>query len=424
MTPRCSFLLAVLWALNFCPSAALQAETHQNAVAVAATGQEPIDFKRAHELFDKQQQGGQLTAEEQAYIARAIAQQKSQKGQKAGKSDAPRSTTPVSDSKVVASLVPLDELTGTYKGEDGGLYGGNCNAAPQIHLTAYLKESAKIQPLDADGKPSARGKIVLLSIGMSNTTMEYSRFVEIANAYPEKSAQVVLVDGAQGGRVGAAWAMDGGGLLPAAETERLTKLLDKMGHPMKPDSMRIWSTVEARLKANGVTPQQVQVIWVKHAEGHPARLGEFPEHARILEADIVDTLNIAKQKYPNLRVAYLSSRIFAGYATTDLNPEPYAYEGAFALRWVIQDQIKGEPRLNYDPTRGAVNSPIVMWGPYLWANGTKPRKSDGLVWNPEDFVVNDHTHPAYPARQKVASLLLQFFKTDPGSKKWFLKSNG
>ena len=65
-----------------------------------------------------------------------------------------------------------------------------------------------------------------------------------------------------------------------------------------------------------------------------------------------------------------------------------------------------------------------MWGPYLWANGTKPRKSDGLVWNPEDFVVNDHTHPAYPARQKVASLLLQFFKTDPGSKKWFLKSNG
>ena len=41
-------------------------------------------------------------------------------------------------------------------------------------------------------------------------------------------------------------------------------------------------------------------------------------------------LNMAKERYPNLRVAYLSSRIYAGYATTPLNPEPYAYESAFS----------------------------------------------------------------------------------------------
>ena len=46
----------------------------------------------------------------------------------------------------------------------------------------------------------------------------------------------------------------------------------------------------------------------------------------------------AKQKWPNVRIAYVSSRIYAGYANTGLNPEPYAYEGAFAMRWVIEDR--------------------------------------------------------------------------------------
>ncbi len=323
----------------------------------------------------------------------------------------------------MAALIPLDELTGTYKGEDGGLYGGGRNAPPAAHLTAYLKECGKIQPLDAEGKPSANGKIVLLSIGMSNTTMEYSRFVEVANAYPGKSVHVVVVDAAQGGKTGLAWARDGSSLLPAPEAERLSQIISKTGRSNITGSGAIWGTAEQRLKNNGVTPQQVQAVWIKQAEARPAALGEFPEHARTLAANIVSILNIAKQKYPNLRVAYLSSRIFAGYATTDLNPEPFAYEEAFSMRWVIEEQIKGESRLNYDPARGAVKAPVVMWGPYLWANGTTPRKSDRLVWNPEDFVTTDHTHPSTSARQKVADLLLNFFKTDPGARRWFLQAD-
>lgn len=61
---------------------------------------------------------------------------------------------------------------------------------------------------------------------------------------------------------------------------------------------------------------------------------------------MVGFLNKLKQKFPNLRIACLSSRIYGGYATTHLNPEPYAYESAFVVRWLIQDQIKGEPSLN------------------------------------------------------------------------------
>lgn len=385
---------------------------------------EPVDFQRARALFEKRQRGEPLSADEQAYVTRAMAAQKAGKAKQGGKADAAKSasTVPVSDPKIVAALVPLDELTGTYKGESGGLYGGGKNTPPPAHLAAYLAESKKIQPLDAEGKPAVDGKIVLLSIGMSNTTMEYSRFKQVADADPQKSPHVVIVDGAKGARTGLAWSLDGLEFLPAGEEQRLVAELAKAGVGARKGFGDTWTGAEAKLAASGVTARQVQALWIKQAEARPSALGEFPAHAKILKASLVNILNIARHHYPNLRVAYLSSRIFGGYATTPLNPEPYAYEEAFSLRWVIDDQIKGEPRLNYDPARGEVRSPLVVWGPYLWANGTTPRKSDGFAWSLDDFVTSDRTHPDTPARQKVADLLLNFLKTDAGSRRWFVKT--
>ena len=131
----------------------------------------------------------------------------------------------------------------------------------------------------------------------------------------------------------------------------------------------------------------------------------------MLETHLVSILNLLHQEFPNLRIAYLSSRIYAGLATTPLNPEPYAYESAFAVRWVIRDQISGKPELNCDPARGEVKSPLVLWGPYLWADGIKPRKADGLVWTKQDLSPRDGTHPAMARRREqgreAAANLLQ-----------------
>ncbi len=80
--------------------------------------------------------------------------------------------------------------------------------------------------------------------------------------------------------------------------------------------------------------------------------------------------------FQNLQIVYLSSRIYAGYATNRLNPEPYAYESAFAVRWLIRDQMKGNDDLNFEPAKGTVVAPLILWGPYLWADGIAPRKSD------------------------------------------------
>ena len=313
-----------------------------------------------------------------------------------GKVNAPtRSNAParISVGKTTVGFKPLTEMTAQdrYKGEDGGLYGGGRNEPPESLAAAARKETAKIVPLDADGNPAADGRIGLVSISMSNATQEFSRFKQLADADPRKSPLVAVVDCAQGGQTMARWAD------PKAAC---------------------WSEADRRLNSSSVTCEQVQVAWVKLANAGPS--GELHEHGKQLEKDTRTVLVNLKIHFPNLRIAYLGSRIYGGYADGRLNPEPYAYEGAFVVRWLIQSQIKADSRLNYDPQRGAVKSPLLLWGPYFWADGMTPRKSDGLIWERSDLV-GDGTHPSNTGRQKVAEQLLDFFKTDAYAQTWFVK---
>jgi hypothetical protein len=174
------------------------------------------------------------------------------------------------------------------------------------------------------------------------------------------------------------------------------------------------------LKATFATTAQVQVVWIKQALAGPARYGVFPGHAEALENALLRIIRNAHRQFPNLRIAFLSSRTYGGYATTPLSPEPYAYESAFAVRGVIQRQMGGDPELNCDPQRGAVRAPVLLWGPYLWANGDVPRQADGLAWRRADFH-DDGTHPSRQGRRKVAELLLQFFTNDQFGKEVFLR---
>ncbi len=349
------------------------------AGAVRAAG-EAIDWDRARALLRKENQHQPLTPEEQAYLDRA----REVRAQAQGAPPQPKPSL---------ALTPLTDMSeAKYKGETGGLYGDGSNVpAPALHKAAEAA-SARIRPLDAEGLPSPEGKIVLISIGMSNTTQEFSIFKRLADADAAKSPAVLIVDGAQGGRDAAAW---------VAPEEQAT--------PERPSP---WTVLDQRLKAAGASAQQVQAVWIKQALAGPARLGEFPAHARKLQEDLVTILRSARKRYPNLQLAYLTSRIYAGYATTSLNPEPYAYESAFAVRWVIQAQAADDPQLK------AGLAPVVLWGPYLWTDGTAGRKGDGLVWQREDCGA-DGTHPSESGRRKVADLLLDFFKSDFSAAPWF-----
>jgi hypothetical protein len=295
-------------------------------------------------------------------------------------------------SRESTGMIALPDLgTGMYKDEQGGLYPGGVNTPPAAHLKAGQALARKIVPLDADGHPAAGGKIVLISIGMSNTTMKYQVFMKIAAQDRAVNPKLVLVDGAQGGQV--AWVT---------------------ANPKMP----FWDVVDQRLQAAGVTRNQVQAAWLLQANPGPFR--PFPAEARELQQNILETLHVMHDKFSNLKITYLSSRTYGGYATSPLNPEPFAYEGGFSVKWLIADQIAGKPELNYDPGKGAVRAPWIAWGPYVWADGTKPNK-DGLSYTIDDYVEADRTHPSDSGRMKVATRLLTFLKSDSTSRPWFVK---
>jgi hypothetical protein len=293
-----------------------------------------------------------------------------------------------------SQLKPLPELgPEKYQGFPGGLYPEGRNERPPAHGAAGLALAKQVQPLDADGRPSPDGKIVLLSVGMSNTTQEFSVFKAQADADPDRNPKLVLVDGAQGG-------------MTAART----------GNPDDNGSgTKYWTTVDQRLKAAGVTRAQVQAAWIKQADAGPTQ--GFPAYAKTLEEELARIVRLLHTRFPNLKLVYVSSRTYGGYARTGLNPEPYAYESGFSVKWLIEQQLRGESSLNYDPAKGEVKAPWLSWGPYLWANGMRPN-ADGLAYAEGDFA-GDGTHPSGSGRRKVAEQLLRFFKTDPTARPWF-----
>ncbi|MBI5725079.1 MAG: hypothetical protein HZA50_14050 [Planctomycetes bacterium] len=374
-----------------------------------------IDWQRARELFQKESKGETLMPDEKAYLDRAkkarAANQggKDRPGQDGGNNSGrtPTGTQPGNES---AGTPPVRETTGcvpltdmgdkTYKEWDGGLYGKGKNEPPPELAETAKKVATSIKPLDKDGKPSADGKIVLISLGMSNTTMEFSVFKQRADKDSAKSPLVAIVDCAQGSQEATRWSLVNTG--------------ERAGRPP-------WEVMAERLKAADVSDAQVQAVWIKLAIANPASDGDVAKQIKRFKDYNIIILHKLKAKFPNLQIAFLSSRIYAGYATTPLNPEPYAYEYGFACRDLILGQADGKLDLNWDPAKGAVKSPLLLWGPYLWADGTTPRKSDGLVWKKEDMTGNDGTHPSRAGIDKIVNLLMDFFKTNPYTKDWYLK---
>ncbi len=292
-------------------------------------------------------------------------------------------------------FIPLIDMTSTdtYLGYSGFLYQGS-NEVPPGHAVAASNWAGQIQPLDAAGFPSPSGKIGYTSIGMSNTNQEFAELIIRANADPLKRPEVVLMNGAQGG-------------VPA---EQMNNINDPF-----------WTTnIPNKLSGAGLTAEQVQVAWLKQTNAGPT--GPFPNWAQNLESQLRDICQHIHTTFPNIKIVYVSSRIYAGYASSSLNPEPYAYESGYSVKWLIDSQIDGDATLNYDPAQGTVRSGLLLWGPYPWADGTTPN-GEGTFWICSDFK-DDGTHPADPqGRIKVADLHLVQLHND-STAFWYRTSGG
>jgi hypothetical protein len=179
---------------------------------------------------------------------------------------------------------------------------------------------------------------------------------------------------------------------------------------------------DQRLTPAGVTEQQVQIVWIENAIKHPTvSLPSSGADAYALESDLAATVRAVKVRYPNVKEVFISSRIYAGYATTTQNPEPYAYESGFSVQWLVQAQIHQMETGVIDPVAGDLNengvAPWIAWGPYNWADGATPN-SDGLFYLRSDFDP-DGTHPNHNGTTKVGNRLLNFFLGSEFTKCWF-----
>ena len=293
-------------------------------------------------------------------------------------------------------MIPVNDLgAGFYKGVQGGLYPGGVNVRPAAHEAAGIAIANAIVPLDTLGQPdAANGHVVFVSIGMSNCTQEFSAFVPISDADPVRKSDVRTIDCAVGGQTAQILA--------------------------QPTSA-YWDSVATRLRGHGSAPKQVQIVWLKDANANPT--GTFEVTTDTLAAQFFRIVQILKVKLPNLKQVLFMSRIYAGYASSTLNPEPYAYENAFAIKRVIAQQLSGDPALNYDAASGPVVAPWLSWGPYLWADGLNPR-SDGLTWACSELNPADGTHPSATGRQKVADSLLAFVRRDVATAPWYTIAEG
>ena len=267
----------------------------------------------------------------------------------------------------------------TYSGAPGGLYPGGTNLRPNPHEALGKSVAAGVLPRNSTGRMEERyGRIVLLSLGLSDAAPEFLAFRALAAREAERNPQVTIVDGALAG-----WSAD-----------RIVS-----------ESNTYWAAVEQRLRAAGSTAAQVQVIWIKVSPAEPRE--QFPQDARTLQLRLRSIVQTLPRRFPNVRLAYFSSRAYGGYAAAPVASEPYAYQAGFAVKWVIEERL------------GRDDQPWLAWGPYLWADGMNARL-DGLSWQCADFA-EDGVSASEPGNAKAARILLDFFKTDSTTRLWFLR---
>ena len=317
-------------------------------------------------------------------------------------------------SQTLFSATPLEDLgTGDYLGFEGGLYLDGSDKVPLDHNADGLAIS-QLSPVD--------GKIVMLSIGMSIAADTFIAFSQQAQLNSNVNhTTLAILNGAQNDAIACYWTIPFGALDICPNGSGKQNEYDRVKQQV--------------LSPGQASESQVQVIWLYDCDDRPTvSLASPRADAYNLERYLGKIARAAQTRYPNLKLMFLTSREYGGYAIDNLNPEPYAYESGFSVKWLIEaqvDQIRTGVR---DPIAGDLDynsgiAPWVNWASYTWTNGAH-RRSDGFYWcngqpNPpcggEVDVQADGTHPNSVGSAKLAGMLLNYFLGSPYAS-WFRAS--
>ena len=296
--------------------------------------------------------------------------------------------------------IPINDLgTGFYFGAQGGLYPGGSNVMPTGHAKAGKTIGNSIKPLNADGAVDfENGVVVFAGFGASTAGNTFNTFKSTVNGTPDLyNPCLKFVNLCMGG-----------------------KGLETM---IPPFHDWYWEYLtDSLIPDAGLTRAQVQIAWIKTASKDDS-IPEFPLQADAIYEKYIPSIQRLKENFPNLKILYIGSHAYGGYAgedsdNADLAGEPAAYYGGFSVKWVIEDQIMGNPELAF---KGAgLQAPWLSWGPYYWADGVNPRATDGLSWVCSDYEPDGGGfHLAESGKEKEASMLIDFLYYNSSSKNWF-----
>jgi len=301
--------------------------------------------------------------------------------------------------------IPINDLgTDTFMGYQGGLYPEGSNTMPMEHRSAGYQIGKSIRPLDTAGNVNMdEGAIVFAAIGASTAGNTFSTFKKTVkgDTLDRYNKCIKFIDMSFGGK----------GL------ETMTD----------PEIAWYWDVMrDSVLAPAGLTPAQVQIAWMKTGSKTDT-IVEFPLQADSIYQKYTRAVLRLKDSFPNLKLLYLTSHAYGGYAGDSSNNvevagEPAAYYGGFSVKWLIGDQVSGDMALRFNGPNP--QAPWMAWAPYYWADGTTPRSTDGLTWECDDYSEYEGGfHLSNQGKDKEAQMMIDFFYTDASSKKWFRNAN-
>ena len=299
-------------------------------------------------------------------------------------------------------LIPLTDLgTDFYEGTwQGGLYQGGTNIPPVGHLNKGIGIVKKLKPLDTLGNVNyTEGKIVLAGFGASTVGGPFNHMIQLMKDYTDLNPCMKSVNAANG-------------------SDGITAMY--IGNDEYWDYIDIY-----KLGEKGLKPIQLQVGWLMHSSRIDSNGSDVNSYVDTLVNRFTVALNAMQYYYPNLKLVFVSGFPYGGYADPTkalyhLIKEPSSYHHNVAMKELIRRQITGDPTLKYKEPGKQV--PYLIWGPPLWADGKNPRELDGLTWNCEaEFAIDGGGyHLTNEGKDKLANILLNFFRTDTLSESWFM----
>lgn len=298
-------------------------------------------------------------------------------------------------------LIPLIDLgAGTYLGYQGGLFPGgqNTESPATQHYKKGRSFAKNMQPLDSLGNVNYGDGVVLMGgFGPSVVGSLFDEFVPIVRDTLDGYNTNICFDAIN---------MSAGG-----------KGLD---FATGIDSNKYWNNLLGKIIEKGYTPQQLQVAFM-YFSNKTDTTGPltFPETPLEIRDSYEIFLRMLLDRFPNVQIVFISGRHYGGYCDTTMEQayaiqEPVSYWNSFSVKWLIQDQIMGDPGLRYFGVNKRV--PFITWGPYYWTDGAEPRATDGRYYICEDFSETDGYHLMPEAYQDDADYLMQHIYSSEFSK--------